>query len=166
MQQINSFSSLALHSFIITEDGLYSFGTNYFGELGLGNNTNQNIPHKITQFNSDTIVSIACGCYHSFVLTKDGLYSFGYNYYGQLGLGNSTSQNIPTIISIKNPLGWNTELYLGWNKKIHHLFNKKMKIKIFTIMMLSYRKESILHKLPKDLLYIIFNWMIFERVTF
>ena len=81
-----------------------------------------------------------------------------YNY-GQLGLGNNTHQNIPSIISIKNPLGWNN-LCLEWNKKIHHLFNKKMKIKIFTIMMLSYRKESILYKLPKDVLYLIFNWIV------
>src|SRR5580693_6434843 len=94
MKQINSFSSLAFHSFIITEDGLYSFGYNNFGQLGLGNNTHQNIPHKITQFNSNTIVSIACGGNHSFVLTKDGLYSFGCNYNGELGLGNNTNQNI------------------------------------------------------------------------
>src|SRR5580704_2063734 len=99
MQQINSFSSLALHSFIITEDGLYSFGYNDCGQLGLGNDTNQNIPHKITQFNSNTIVSIACGAHHSLVLTKDGLYSFGYNYFGQLGLGNNTDQNIPHKIT-------------------------------------------------------------------
>src|SRR5580693_9312142 len=99
MKQINSFSSLAFHSFIITEDGLYSFGYNNFGQLGLGNNTNQNIPHKITQFNSDTIVSIACGGNHSLVLIKDGLYSFGNNYYGQLCLCNNTHQNIPHKIT-------------------------------------------------------------------
>src|SRR5580693_3883370 len=99
MQQINSFSSIASHSFIITEDGLYSFGYNDYGQLGLGNNTHQNIPQKITQFNSSNIVSIACGDYHSFVLTKDGLYSFGNNNFGQLGLGNNTNQNIPQKIT-------------------------------------------------------------------
>src|SRR5580693_9392206 len=99
MKQINSFSSIAFHSLIITEDGLYSFGNNEFGQLGLENNTHQNIPHKITQFNSDTIVSIACGYYHSLVLTKDGLYSFGHNNYGELGLGNKTHQNIPHKIT-------------------------------------------------------------------
>ena len=147
------------HSLVLTKDGLYSFGNNYFGQLGLGNNTHQNIPHKITQFNSNTIVSIACGYYHSFVLTKDGLYSFGHNNHGQLGFGNNINQNIPSIISIRNPLGWNN-FVKEWSKKIHHLFNKKIKIKIFTIMMLSYRKESILHKLPKDVLYLIFNWIV------
>src|SRR5580693_6117107 len=95
----NSSFSFPNFSIILTEDGLYSFGNNENGELGLGNNTDQNIPHKITQFNSDTIVSIACGGNHTLVLTKDGLYSFGNNNYGQLGLGNNTCQNIPRKIT-------------------------------------------------------------------
>jgi RCC1 and BTB domain-containing protein len=77
------------HSLVLTKSGdLYGFGNNSYGEIGCGNNTNQLTPIKIIGFNSEKIVSIACGDNHSIVLTDIGkVYSWGYNGYGQLGKG-------------------------------------------------------------------------------
>eukprot|EP00825_Cyclidium_porcatum_P040301 TRINITY_DN5072_c0_g1_i6.p1 TRINITY_DN5072_c0_g1~~TRINITY_DN5072_c0_g1_i6.p1 ORF type:complete len:391 (-),score=58.87 TRINITY_DN5072_c0_g1_i6:123-1295(-) len=45
------------------------------------------------------ILQISCGYYHSIILTDVGIYSFGYNSYGQLGNGTTTDQNTPTNIT-------------------------------------------------------------------
>ena len=39
------------------------------------------------------------GCEHTLLVTRDGkLYSFGYNYRGQLGLGSNVSEPIPRAV--------------------------------------------------------------------
>jgi alpha-tubulin suppressor-like RCC1 family protein len=83
------------HSFVITKCGeLYGFGYNYEGEIGCGYDKNQLTPIKINGFNNEKIVSIACGGYHSLVLTDMGsVYSCGFNSSGQLGIGNTAQQN-------------------------------------------------------------------------
>jgi len=43
---------------------------------------------------SKEVVKVACGCYHTLVLTSEGkLYAFGRNSHGQLGLGDETTNN-------------------------------------------------------------------------
>ena len=45
------------------------------------------------------IQNIICGCHHSFILKESGeLFVFGYNYHGQLGLGDMRDRNIPTLL--------------------------------------------------------------------
>jgi RCC1 and BTB domain-containing protein len=92
------------HSFVLTKSGdLYGFGNNVAGQIGCGNNTHQSKPIKINGFHNEKIVSIACGNGHSLVLTEIGhIYCWGYNAYGQLGLGDSTSRNIPQKLDLKN----------------------------------------------------------------
>jgi len=61
------------------------------------------IPIRIIGFNSEKIVSIACGYYHSLVLTDVGnVYSWGNNSKGQLGMGNRTTQIRPQKIELNN----------------------------------------------------------------
>ena len=48
---------------------------------------------------STPIIDIACGCYHTLVLSQDHrVYSFGRNCHGQLGIGNKTNQFLPQQI--------------------------------------------------------------------
>ena len=45
----------------------------------------------------ELIQQIMCGPFHSFKIKESGeLLAFGYNLYGQLGLGNYENKNIPT----------------------------------------------------------------------
>ena len=68
---------------------LWSFGRNYFGQLGLGNTTNVASPTQVGALT--TWLNIAAG-YHSLSTKTDNtLWAWGRNGDGQLGLGNSGS---------------------------------------------------------------------------
>jgi RCC1 and BTB domain-containing protein len=79
------------HSLVLTNCGdLYGFGHNFYGQIGCGNTTDQLKPIKIHGFNYENIVSIACGVWHSLVLTETGqAYSWGWNGSIRLELGNT-----------------------------------------------------------------------------
>lgn len=75
---------------------LVVFGDNDFGELGLGDNENRNIP---TQTPNLKAKQISAGTAHTVLIDlKDDVWSFGSNEYGQLGLGDNYNTNIPTQI--------------------------------------------------------------------
>ena len=70
----------------------YSFGRNDFGQLGHNDTTEKKFPHPITQLKGQRVVSLACGQYHSCVVTAEGrLMACGKNDYGQVGVESSDS---------------------------------------------------------------------------
>ena len=75
--------SLALSS----NQEIFSWGNNSFGQLGIGNCTHQTMPTLVKMPNKGlSIRSIACGTNHTMVLTTNGeIYAFGRNDCGQLG---------------------------------------------------------------------------------
>ncbi len=80
------------------------WGANDYGQLGNGNNKQQNTPIEITnEFpnNPDlTRAAISIGDRHSSLLTAKGqLYVWGYNAYGQLGTRNLGDKNTPINIT-------------------------------------------------------------------
>ena len=88
------------HSLAINSSGeLFAWGYNEVGQLGLGDNTiNRNVP---TQVGTATDwVSVVGGVYHSLAINSSGeLFAWGYNYDGQLGLGDNTiNRNVPTQV--------------------------------------------------------------------
>ena len=86
-----------IHLFLKESGELFAFGRNNYGQLGLGDNENRNVPTLVMQ--DKEIQQIVCGCYHSFILKESGeLFAFGWNYYGQLGLGDNKDRNIPTLV--------------------------------------------------------------------
>mmetsp|Transcript_6097 Transcript_6097/g.7518 ORF Transcript_6097/g.7518 Transcript_6097/m.7518 type:complete len:676 (-) Transcript_6097:28-2055(-) len=86
------------HSICLDDDGcLWSFGYNNKGQLGLGDNTNRQEPHKIEGL--PRILSVSCGYSFSACVDSDGVvWCFGENGSGQLGLGHTTAQNKPTKV--------------------------------------------------------------------
>ena len=73
---------------------IYAFGYNLYGQLGLGDNNNRNIPTLIS--NLTNIIQISSGYTHSLALNNNGqVYAFGNNFAGQLGLGDKKDRNIP-----------------------------------------------------------------------
>ena len=81
-------------TFILKNDGsVWACGKNEYGQLGLGDTTQRNTFTQVTTNISD-IKQIACGLVHTFILKNDGsIWSCGYNYDGQLGLGSTTDQS-------------------------------------------------------------------------
>jgi alpha-tubulin suppressor-like RCC1 family protein len=76
-------------------------GLNDFGQIGNGCNSNQLIPIKVNGFNNERVVMISCGWRHSMALTECGhVYSWGYNYYGQLGIENTVLSNEPKFVAV------------------------------------------------------------------
>jgi alpha-tubulin suppressor-like RCC1 family protein len=85
---------------------MYAWGTNDYGQLGLGNN---NTPQKnMTQVpnflpTNEKLRSVSAGAAHALALTESGkVYAWGLNSSGQLGLGHTTNINTPTPVSALN----------------------------------------------------------------
>ena len=90
---------------------LYSWGENYYGQLGNGTIGDSSMPICISDIegsplNEKNIVDVYC--YSDGIMAKDSngkLYSWGYNKYGQLGDGTTENSSMPVCISdIENSL--------------------------------------------------------------
>lgn len=92
------------HALAVKTDGtLWSWGYNYYGQLGLGYLTNVNEPMKI---GTDTDwIFVGCGEYHTLAIkTNNSMYPWGNNNNGQLGLGDTI--NISEPVNIVKEIGW------------------------------------------------------------
>jgi len=90
---------------LLSEDGrIWTFGENSSGQLGHGDIVNRNVPTEIQRgeygLPEDVkIVDVSCGFHHTGLLSDDGrIWTFGNNYYGQLGLGDIENRYVPTEI--------------------------------------------------------------------
>ena len=86
---------------IDTEGNLWSEGYNYYGALGTGKTPNDGIIYNWTQIMPGTkFKEISCSSrYSNYALDVNGkLYSWGNNYWGQLGTGDKEDKNIPQEI--------------------------------------------------------------------
>ena len=92
---------------------LWAWGYNGDGQLGMGTSdtTNRYVPQLVNTTNgtsslyNKTIVAIACGQNHTLALDSTGqLHAWGYNPYGQLGMGTSdtTQRNVPQLVNTTN----------------------------------------------------------------
>ena len=73
---------------------LYTWGGNYYGELGDGTATLRNSPVFIT---SD-VGTVSAGFYSSHFIKNGQLYGMGINYLGQLGDGTTADKSSPVQI--------------------------------------------------------------------
>lgn len=98
--------------FLTQTNQLYSCGANTFGQLGVGEQTEQ----KLVAGQQATIHAvkgqgrlfeqISTGSDHCFALTQEGeLYSWGLNFKGQLGLGDYENRYEPYLIENLVPGG-------------------------------------------------------------
>ncbi|XP_011505541.1 PREDICTED: probable E3 ubiquitin-protein ligase HERC4 [Ceratosolen solmsi marchali] len=89
------------HSLALTNNGeLYSWGSNSNGQLGHGQQlTMQAKPKLITGLIAVPIAFIACGGYHSIVVSKSGaVFGWGKNTFGQLGMNDFTDKYVPYLL--------------------------------------------------------------------
>ncbi|KAJ0879527.1 putative regulator of chromosome condensation 1/beta-lactamase-inhibitor protein II [Helianthus annuus] len=87
----------AEHTVAITEDGeLYGWGWGRYGNLGLGDRNDRNIPEKASVISDEKMVLVACGWRHTISVSSSGdLYTFGWSKYGQLGHGDFKDHLVP-----------------------------------------------------------------------
>ncbi len=100
---ITAISAGESHSIALASDGtVYSWGSNGNGQFGSGNTTDSNVPVAVNTsdvLSEKIITAIAGGAAHSIALASNGtVYTWGSNFYGQLGNGNNTDSNVPVII--------------------------------------------------------------------
>ena len=98
----NAFINLGLNTLVSPTPsytyGLWGWGKNNFGQLGLGNRTYYSSPKQVGALT--TWSSIAASS-HTLALKTDGtLWSWGQNNFGQLGLGNTTYYSSPKQIGV------------------------------------------------------------------
>lgn len=101
------------HSLALDAQGrLYTWGSNYLGQLGTGKRTRINpdsiqviksadvyTPTRIQLKPEKRFVHVAAGAMHSLALADSGiLYAWGNNYYGQLGTGTQEIQTKPVPV--------------------------------------------------------------------
>lgn len=92
------------HTCAVASDGsLFCWGNNTYGQLGIGNTVNANVPRRVPSITS--VFSLALGYQHSCATagtrSNMGLFCWGRNNRGQLGLGPAarTDQWIPIRVA-------------------------------------------------------------------
>jgi len=100
------------HSVAVKSDGsVWSWGSNYHGELGDGTTTMNPTPVQVLDeggigFLSD-IVQVSAGYYYSLALKSDGsLYSWGWNESGRLGNGTTIDNHTPVRVHGESDIGF------------------------------------------------------------
>ncbi|KAJ5073344.1 regulator of chromosome condensation [Anaeramoeba ignava] len=98
------------HSIMLIEDEnenqnpkrkLYSCGKYKFNGLGKDGDIYEFTEIKSSLFENNDILDFSVGHYHTLILTSNSkLFSFGGNYYGQLGNGDTNNQSIPIQIEL------------------------------------------------------------------
>ncbi|OQR92840.1 regulator of chromosome condensation (RCC1) [Thraustotheca clavata] len=120
------------HTAALSEDGhVYTWGRRDNGQLGLGRDwvhmepdapdgmCGASIPTQIdpTHFESEKVVQISCGAFHSAAITESGqLYTWGKEDYGMLGIGHTPDIHVPHKVSFFESIpalsvscgGWHT----------------------------------------------------------
>ncbi|XP_039112405.1 X-linked retinitis pigmentosa GTPase regulator isoform X2 [Hyaena hyaena] len=89
------------HSAVITGNNkLYMFGSNNWGQLGLGSKSTVSKPTCVKALKPEKVKFAACGRNHTLVSTEGGkVYAAGGNNEGQLGLGDTEERSTFHLIS-------------------------------------------------------------------
>ncbi|KAL7402017.1 hypothetical protein ABVT39_008232 [Epinephelus coioides] len=80
--------------------GVFGWGRNDCGQLGLGDTTDRNTPTPVHCLNMKKSIHISCGKDHTAVLTKTGaVFTFGSGQYGQLGHNSFSDELRPQLVA-------------------------------------------------------------------
>ncbi|MCL2818317.1 MAG: hypothetical protein FWD41_01095, partial [Actinomycetia bacterium] len=88
-------------SLALSDDGrVWAWGENSQGQLGDGTTDQHPSPVEVTGLADVKVTQIAAGTQHSIAVGSDGsLFCWGYNGYGQLGMGDLVDRHTPTQVA-------------------------------------------------------------------
>ncbi len=104
-EQFEKVSAGFNHSIALSTSGdVYTWGKNTYGQLGNGTTIDKTTPDKITQFfhlqSDEVITDIISGDEFSIAITSNNrIFTWGYNWHGQLGDGTKDNSNLPLDIT-------------------------------------------------------------------
>jgi len=89
------------HTIALTTDNrVFTWGLNNFGQLGDNTTTQRTTPIEITSRIPGKVVFVAAGAWSTAAVTEDGsLFTWGRNEQGQLGDGTTTRRLVPTRVT-------------------------------------------------------------------
>ncbi|RYD56748.1 MAG: choice-of-anchor D domain-containing protein, partial [Verrucomicrobiaceae bacterium] len=102
-QQVTQVFTAIARSHAITADGkVYSWGYNADGQIGDGTTIYRKEPVAVDMsgaLSGKVVTTLATSIAHTLALTSEGkVYSWGNNYTGQLGLGDTTDRTTPQLV--------------------------------------------------------------------
>lgn len=95
----NKVSAGYAHTCAIVAGALYCWGYNRYGQLGLNDTTDRAEPTYVSYFAGKTVTEVSSGQYHTCAVADGQAYCWGYNGYGQLGVGNTTTAYSPMLVA-------------------------------------------------------------------
>lgn len=82
---------------------MWAFGKGTHGRLGLGDDQNSDEPQVIRELEGKQITKISAGCRHAAAVSHTGaLFTWGFNFYEQLGLGDSDRDHDAPVLVRKD----------------------------------------------------------------
>ena len=86
------------HSLALTEAGVYAWGDNRFGQLGVGKAVARSSTPRLVP-GLGRAVGVACGQFHSLARDEEGrVMTWGWGVHGQLGLGGIEDSGRPMLV--------------------------------------------------------------------
>ncbi len=85
--------------YVVTDDGLYIWGSNRYGEAGNGSTSDVLTPHKVEGIDGN-IKELILNDYTVYAITNTALYAWGINEFGQVGNG-TTAYRVLTPYKVK-----------------------------------------------------------------
>ncbi|XP_050536531.1 uncharacterized protein LOC126902890 isoform X2 [Daktulosphaira vitifoliae] len=87
------------HSIALTTNGVFSWGSNRYGQLGTARKGQAPYPMLVESMSNKLITCVSTGQYHSLAVSVDGkLWTWGWGVYGQLGHGSIDDCEKPKIL--------------------------------------------------------------------
>lgn len=96
------------HCLALSSEGrVYAWGSNAYGQLGLGGAFRRiEKPQVVTALSEHRVVAIACGALHSLCLTEEGtVFVWGYGRDGQCAQGSRLDVPLPLQVEVGGPSG-------------------------------------------------------------
>lgn len=143
------------HTLVLTSHGLYGWGMNDCGQLGVGKHLpTVTTPTRLKFFDgmvmgpaaadageddAERVVRVSCGNTHSFVLTTEALYCCGANENGQLGIGHGGGAGLTATCARPDDsvFDWWTVCEFGPGRRAKALAHKEGRAPVLPLFLLS-----------------------------